>query len=132
MKLKTIIELLTLSTSLYSISKDEKLMNELGTFASKGKNGLDKLIHDFSENEYGEFEESETQKTIHKILLKASEAKEELYVKIEEVAAQMYEKMNIAQANDLKKLTEEIELLKLKLQNTEAKVIELEKFHSNK
>ena len=134
MRLKTIIELLTLSTSLYTISKDEELMKKLENFAFTGKTNIDKLIKGYSKNEYDEYDDefienentNEEHQLIHQILEKAKVAKDELEVKMEEIAAKLYENLHIAHTDEIKELKEDINKLKNELALTEARVVHLE------
>ena len=125
MKAKTLVELLTLSTNLYMISKDQQFMENLSEMAKKGKKKVDDIIDEFSdEGENGE------EKLIQKFLHKAREAKEELEHKIEEVAYMVYEKMHIAHSDEVKKLADKIETLKRELALAEARILHLEQKRS--
>ncbi len=101
MKAKTLIQLLSLSTSLYMISKDEELMSKISEITNKGKDKLNDWYDDFSED-------SEEQLT-DKIVRTARQAKEELDKKIEEAVVKMYEKMHIAHTSDVKELQLQLE-----------------------
>lgn len=120
MKVKTIIELLTLSTNLYIISKDEELMKSLADMTQNGKKKLNDFMDEFSEGEEGE------EKLMQKFLHKAKQAKEELEKKIEETAVKIYDKMHIAHTDDLTKLNVEIERVTRELALAEARIIHLE------
>ncbi|MFI5163879.1 MAG: hypothetical protein ACHQHP_01385 [Bacteroidia bacterium] len=121
MKAKTLVELLTLSTNLYMISKDEEFMKNLSEMTEKGKKKVSDFIDDFSEEGDGGEE-----KLVQKILVKAKQAKEELEKKIEEIAVNIYDKMHIAHTDEIKKLAEEIERVKRELALAETKIINLE------
>ena len=86
MRAKTLIQLLSLSTSLYMVSKDEDLMNKISELTKKGKQKLNNLYDDFSED-------SEEQLT-EKIIRTAKQAKEELDKKIEETVLKLYDNTN--------------------------------------
>lgn len=120
MKARTFIELLTLSSNFYLIAKDKELLNRLGEMAEKGKNKINHLMEDLSdENEDGD-------QLLNKILTKAHEAKEELERKMEEIAVNIYQKMHIAHTNDIKELEEQIENLSKKLEAVEVRIKMLE------
>ena len=121
MKAKTLVELLTLSTNLYMISKDEEFMENFSEMTKKGKKKVNDLIDEFSDGQ----EDSE-EKLIHKFLHKAKQAKEELEKRIEEVASKVYEKMHIAHTDEVKRLSTEIETLKRELALAEARILHLE------
>lgn len=121
MRAKSLIELLTLSTNLYMISKDEEFMQNLTEMVKKGKKKASDLIDEFSAGE-DEGEEMLLQKFLHK----AQKAKEELEQKIENAAIKVYEKMHIAHADELKKLAEEVERLRRELAVAESRIVNLE------
>src|SRR5579872_5766322 len=98
MKARTLIELLTLSTNIYMISKDEKLMNNLTEMKKKGRETLEGWIDDLRNSD--EDEGKLTEKLIHK----AIQVKHELEETMEDVARKVYEKMNIAHTDYIKNL----------------------------
>ncbi|MEW6470191.1 MAG: hypothetical protein AB1458_14815 [Bacteroidota bacterium] len=122
MRVKTLIELLTLSTNLYMISRDEELMKKLSEMAKKGKEKINDLIDDFSDNE----EEEGHEQLIGRLLHKAGQARQELEKKIEETVARAYEKMHITHTDQLNKLAEEVAGLKRELALAESRIINLE------
>lgn len=121
MRAKTLVELLTLSTNLYMISKDEEFMQNLSEMLKKGKQKAEDILDEFS----GEEEEGE-EKLVQKLLHKAKKAKEELEKRIEDTAVKVYDKMHIAHADEVKRLAEEIDKLKRDLALAEARLINLE------
>ena len=117
MKAKTLVELLSLSATLYTIGKDEDFFHRLEEMAVKGKQKIGDLIEDFSDE--GEDGES---KLIAKLIHKAKQAKEELENRMEETAVKVYRKMNIAHADDLKSVLHKIEIMEKKLNLFEAQL----------
>ncbi len=118
MKAKTLIELMTLSTNLYMISKDDKFMKNVEEMTEKGKEKISDLIEEFTDDD--------VEGLWNKISAKAAEAKIELDHKIEEIVVKTYEKMKIAHANDLKALEATITKLKTDLESAEARISDLE------
>ncbi|MCB0477203.1 MAG: hypothetical protein KDC84_03515 [Crocinitomicaceae bacterium] len=123
MKAKTLLELVTLSASLYQLSKDEELMHRLKTMAEKGKDRINKAVSDPVVDENGNEMEF-----VDKLIHKAGQAKEELEQKIEEVVADFYKKVNIAHIDEIKGLKSQLEeqdkviaLLEARLNKLEAK-----------
>ena len=57
---------------------------------------------------------------------KAQQAKEELEEKIEDVAKKVYSKINIAHADHVKKLEEQLDLLKNELERAGARIASME------
>lgn len=121
MRAKTLVELLTLTTNLYMISKDEKFMESLSEMMKKGKKKAEDILDEFSDQGEGDEET-----LIQKFLQGAQKAKEDLEKKIEETAVKVYGKMHIAHTNDVKNLSEEIERLKRELSLAEARIVRLE------
>jgi hypothetical protein len=115
MKAKTLLELLTLSTNVYMISKDEKFMENLKEMTEKGKAKLASMHAECKCGQGGECKENGEEKLIEKFMHKAHQAKEELEEKIEDVAKKVYDKINIAHAGHVKKLEEQLEMLKKEL-----------------
>lgn len=117
MRAKTLVELLTLSTNLYILSKDEDFMKNVTEMTKKGKEKFDNFMDEFSES--GEDDEVTL---MQKVVQKAQQAKEEFEKKMEEVAVTVYKKMHIAHADDLNELMERIELLEKKIDLLETKL----------
>jgi polyhydroxyalkanoate synthesis regulator phasin len=120
MKAKTIIELLTLSSNMYLIAKDEDFWKRLNEMTEKGKKTFNKVVEEFSD------EEGEEYSMLDKLIEKAKQAREELEQKMEEVAVKAYRKMHIAHTDEIKKLESEIEQLKKQLGLAEARIITIE------
>lgn len=121
MRAKTLVELLTLSTNLYILSKDEKFMLNLSEMTKKGKEKFDNFMDEFSEVD-GEREEG----LVEKVMQKAQQAKDEFEKKMEEVAVSVYKKMHIAHADDLQILSDKIEAIEKKISIIETKLSDLE------
>ena len=119
MRAKTLIELLTLSTNLYMISKDEGFMENLSEMTKKGKQKIDDFIGEFSD------EKDVGKKLIEKFLDKAKQAKEELEQKMEKVAVEVYKKMHIAHTDDLKDVLQRLEVMEKKLSLAETQIANL-------
>ena len=123
MKTKTIIELLTLSSSLYVLARDTKLLDRINELSEKGKNNINKAMAESGLDENGNELEF-----IDQIILKTNELKGELYEKIEELIVKFYKKINVAHTDEIKDLQEKVDkldsivaLLEARLNNLEAK-----------
>lgn len=108
MKAKTILQLMTLGTNLYLISKDKELMDRLSELLSEGKDKLDDYLA-------GDGDEADTEKMLHKLLRKAKEAEKEFEHKVEAFVERAYEKMKIAHTHEIEKLQAQIDELKKEL-----------------
>jgi uncharacterized protein YihD (DUF1040 family) len=122
MRAKTLIELLTLSSNLYMLSKDEELMQKLKDMTEKGKDRINKAMSEPAVDEDGNEIEF-----LDRLILKAGQAKEELETKIEEVVAQFYKKVNIAHIDEIRGLNEKIEEAEKTIALLEARLNRLEK-----
>ena len=121
MKAKTLLELVTLSSTLYTISKETHLMEKLTALSEQGKD----KINDFMGEKLVDEDGNEVE-VLDKLVLKAHEAKEELEVKIGEMVAAFYEKVNIAHTDQVKGLELKVEQLQKDLALAEARINHLE------
>lgn len=119
MRARTLLDLISLSSNLYMLSKNEALMKTLHELADKGKDKFNAMAESFNGDE-------EEMQFVHKLMAKAMEAKAEVENKMEEVAVKVYEKMRIAHSDDLKRLEEEVKQLSHALQMAEARLVTLE------
>lgn len=103
MKAKTLIELMSLSTSLYMLSKDEETMERLKSMLEKGKDRINRAV-----NEPVMDEDGNEMEFVDKLIHKAGQAKEELEEKIEEAVAKFYKKINVAHLDEIKALNEKL------------------------
>jgi hypothetical protein len=122
MKAKTLLELVTLSSTLYTISKETHLMEKLTALSEQGKD----KINDFMKESMVDADGNEIE-FMDKLVLKAHQAKEELETKIGEVVASFYEKVNIAHTDQLKRMELRIDQLSKDLALAEARINHLEK-----
>ncbi len=122
MKAKTLLELVTLSSTLYTISKETHLMEKLTALSEQGKD----KINDFMKESLVDADGNEIE-FMDKLVLKAHQAKEELETKIGEMVASFYEKINIAHTDQLKGMEMRIDQLSKDLALAEARINHLEK-----
>jgi polyhydroxyalkanoate synthesis regulator phasin len=104
MKTKTILELLTLSSSLYFLAKDAKLLERFHELSEKGKDNLNKMA---SETQFDD--DGNPLEFMDKIIFKSVQAKEELEQKIEELIVKFYKKINVAHTDEIRALNEKLE-----------------------
>lgn len=122
MKAKTFLELVTLSSTLYTISKETHLMEKLAAMSEQGKDKINEFMKESMVDENGNEMEF-----MDKLVSKAHQAKEELEAKIGEMVASFYEKVNIAHTDQIRSLEERIEQLGKDLALAEARISHLEK-----
>ena len=121
MKTKTILELLTLSSSIYFLARDTQLIDRIGEMSEKGKEGINKVFSESLLDENGNEIEF-----VDKIILKTSQLKEELDEKIEELVVKFYKKINVAHLDEIKALNEQIEKSNRKIALLEARLNRME------
>ncbi|WP_242093526.1 hypothetical protein [Aestuariivivens sediminicola] len=121
MKTKTILELLTLSSSIYVLARDTKFLDRINELSEKGKNNINKSMAESMLDENGNELEF-----MDKIILKVNDLKEELNDKIEELIAKFYKKMNITHLDEIKALNEKIEKLDQTVALLEARLNKIE------
>ncbi|MFH4964001.1 hypothetical protein V8G69_03280 [Gaetbulibacter sp. M235] len=106
MKTKTILELLTLSSSIYFLAKDTNFLDKINKLTEKGKENINRVVSESQLDENGNEMEF-----VDKIILKTHELQEELNEKIEELVAKFYKKINVAHLDEIKALNERIDKL---------------------
>ena len=121
MKTKTIIELLTLSSSLYYIARDAQLLDKLGDISEKGKENINKFMAERQLDENG----NEMQFIEH-IIAKTQELKDQLNEKIEKQVVAFYKKINVAHLDEIKALNEKLEKLDATVALLDARINHLE------
>lgn len=122
MKTKSIVELLTLSSSLYILARDTELLERIKELSEKGKEEVNKIISESKLDENGNELEF-----VDKVVLKTHELREELNEKIEELVIKFYKKINIAHVDEVKALNEKIEQADMAIALLEARLNKLEK-----
>ena len=122
MKAKTFLELVTLSSTLYTISKETHLMDKLSDLSEQGKEKLNAFMKEQQWDEDGKEMEF-----VDRLMHKANEAKEELELKIAEMVEAFYAKINVAHTNQIEELKREIDQLKKEVALAEARINHLEK-----
>jgi len=121
MKTKTILELLTLSSSIYYLAKDSQFLDKIGEFSEKGKDNINRIVSESQLDENGNELEF-----VDKVILKTHELKEELDEKIEELIVKFYKKINVAHLDEIKALNEKLEKLDATVALLEARLNKLE------
>ena len=121
MKTKTIIELLTLSSSMYVLARDSHFLNKMNEFSEKGKDNINDMMSESKLDVNGNEMEF-----VDKFILKTHELKEELEEKIEELVVKFYKKINVAHVDDIKALYEKIDKLDATVALLEARLNKLE------
>jgi polyhydroxyalkanoate synthesis regulator phasin len=121
MKTKTILELLTLSSSIYFLARDTHFLDKINDLSEKGKENINRVMSESQLDENGNEIEF-----VDKIILKTNELREELNDKIEELVAKFYKKIQVAHLDEIKALNEKIEKLDKTVALLEARLNKLE------
>lgn len=114
MKTKTLIELITLSSSIYYLAKDTQLLEKIKELSEKGMEHINKTSSEVLYDENGH----EIQ-FMDKVILQTKHIKEDLEEEIEALVAKFYKKLNIAHLDEISSLNE-----KLEKSNTEIALLE--------
>jgi hypothetical protein len=122
MKAKTFLELASLSTALYTISKDTKLMEKLEALSESGKEKINHFMKDVVIDENGKEIEF-----LDRLALKAQETKDDLETKIGEMATAFYAKINVAHTDKILLLQSKLDQLQKDVSLVEARINQLEK-----
>ncbi|WP_435412707.1 hypothetical protein [Psychroserpens mesophilus] len=121
MKTKTMLELLTLSSSLYFMAKDTEILDRIKEYTEKGKDNMNAFMSN------PEFDENGNElEFIDRIVAKTHQLKEELNEKIEQQVVNFYKKINIAHLDEIKALNEKLEKLDATVALLEARINHLE------
>jgi len=121
MKTKTILELITLTSSIYVLAKDTELLEKINEYSKKGKDEINKILSESQLDENG----NELDFT-DKLILKAHELKEELNEKIEEQVVKFYKKVSIAHLDEIKAIHEKLDKANATIALLEARLNKLE------
>ena len=103
MKTKTLLELITMASSIYFLAKDTQIIERINEMSEKGKENINLFASEPVFDEDGNELEF-----VDKLLYKTAEFKGELEDKIEEVVARFYKKMNIAHLDEIRALNEKL------------------------
>jgi hypothetical protein len=121
MKNKSIIELLTLSSSLYILARDTELLDRIKELSEKGIDKINKIVSESKLDKNG------NELTFaDKVILKTHELKEELNQNLEELVVKFYKKINVAHLEEINALNEKLEKSDMAIALLEARLNKLE------
>lgn len=121
MKTKSILELLTLSSSLYVLARDTELLERIKELSGKGIDEINKIVSESKLDDSGNELE-----LVDKLILKTHELKEDLNEKLEELVIKFYKKINVAHLEEINGLNEKIERADMAIALLEARLNKLE------
>ncbi len=121
MKTKTFLELVSLSSAIYTLSKQTDLVDKIAAYAEKGKDKFNEFVKEkMVDDEGNELE------FLDKLATRIQDAKSDLEEKIGEVMTSFYEKIHLVHTEQLNKLEQQITDLSRSLTLAEAKINRLE------
>lgn len=121
MKTKTFLELVSLSSAIYTLSKQTDLVDKITAYAEKGKDKFNEFVKEkMVDDEGNELE------FLDKLATRIQDAKSDLEEKIGEVITSFYEKIHLVHTEQLNKLEQQITDLSRSLTLAEAKINRLE------
>ncbi len=121
MKTKTLLELLTLSASLYHLAKDTQLVDRISKLSESSINSINAFSSETMIDEDGNEME-----LLDKLYHKAGEMRDELEQKVEELVRTFYIKINVAHLDEIKGLNEKLEKADSAIALLEARLNKLE------
>ena len=122
MKTKTLIELITLSSSIYYLAKDSQVLERLIELSEKG---IDRINKTSSEIQYDE--NGQEIQFMDKVILQTKQVKEDIEKEIEALVVKFYKKINVAHLDEIHALNEKLEKSNAEIALLEARLNQLEK-----
>lgn len=122
MKARTVLDVLTLASNIYTISKDEELMKNLSEMASKGKEKWDHVVESMGK----ETENLEVRKLLEELAERMRQARADMEVRMKEVATNVYSAMHIANADEVDRLQLQVDSLSRQLKEANDRITALE------
>lgn len=104
MKTKTLLELITMASSIYYLARDTQIIERINEMSEKGKENINLFAAEPLFDEDGNELDF-----VDKLLYKTAEFKDEIEDKIEEVVARFYKKVNIAHLDEIRALNEKLD-----------------------
>lgn len=121
MKAKSILELLTLSSSLYVLARDTELLEKIKELSEKGKDEVHRILSESKLDENGNELE-----LVDKILIKAHQLKAELDEKVEKLVIKFYKKISVVHIEEMNAMLEKLEKADMAIALLEARLNKLE------
>ena len=121
MKTKTLLELITLASSVYYLARDTQIIERINELSEKGKDNIN-----FFASEPVLDEDGNEMEFADKLLFKTAQFKDEIEEKIEELVAKFYKKVNIAHLDEIRALNEKLDQADKAIALLEARVNKIE------
>jgi len=121
MKTKTLLELITLASSIYYLARDTQIIERINELSEKGKDNIN-----FFATEPILDEDGNEMEFADKLLYKTAQFKDEIEEKIEEMVAKFYKKVNIAHLDEIRALNEKLDQADRSIALLEARLNKIE------
>jgi polyhydroxyalkanoate synthesis regulator phasin len=122
MKARTLVELAAISSTLYTISKDQELLDKLNQWAEKGKDKINSFVKEKIVDEDGRELDF-----LEKLSARIESSRKDLEEKVGDLVKTTYDRMQIAHTDKIEKLEHQIENLKKELSQIQSKAAKSEK-----
>lgn len=110
MKAKTLVELAAISSTIYTISKDQELLDKLNQWAEKGKDKINAFVKEKMVDEEGHELDF-----MEKLAARIESSRNELEERVGELVKATYDRMQITHTDQLSKLQHQVDDLKKEL-----------------
>lgn len=122
MKARTLVELAAISSTLYTLSKDQELLDKLNQWAEKGKDKINSFVkekvvdHDGRELDF-----------LEKLSARIETSRNNLEERVGELVKTTYDRMQIAHTDKIEKLEVQLDAMKKELTLLHTKLKKQEK-----
>jgi hypothetical protein len=122
MKARTLVELAAISSTLYTLSKDQELLDKLNQWAEKGKNKINSFVKEKVVDEDGRELDF-----LEKLSARIETSRNELEERVGELVKTTYDRMQIAHTDKIEKLEVQLDAMKKELTLLHTKLKKQEK-----
>ena len=122
MKAKTLVELAAISSTLYTISKDQELLDKLNQWAEKGKEKINAFVKEKEVDENGK-----EMDFLEKLASRIETSRHDLEERVGELVKSSYERMRITHTDEIEKISRQMDALKKELALVHTKLNKQEK-----
>ena len=122
MKARTLVELAAISSTLYTISKDQELLDKLSQWAEKGKEKINSFVKEKVVDEDGRELDF-----LEKLADRIENSRHQLEERVGELVKSTYDRMQITHTDKIEKLEHQLETMKKELTLLQTKLNKQEK-----
>ncbi len=122
MKARTLVELAAISSTLYTLSKDQELLDKLNQWAEKGKDKINSFVKEKVVDDDGRELDF-----LEKLSARIETSRNNLEERVGELVKTTYDRMQIAHTDKIEKLEVQLDAMKKELTLLHAKLKKQEK-----